>query len=225
MKFINETCYSTEDLESLFAKILGTFKLCNDRHAKNEPGRLQRKRTLPNSMRVGYYQPSGSKYVRNTFVNMTGYNENIRLGIVKRSKLGIIPLVALAQAADGADLSLPPGVVREIVHSLVGQFTPFWKFTPARELKSDGRWRADDYDDLWTWIESFKVSYTMRAKRGSKAKVKRARELSKLANLKASLIHKAEAIKHAKNQVIYTERVFEQSEHQISELTKKLGLK
>lgn len=234
MKITNETCYSTEDLAALFKRCKETYELCKIRSEEKEKQNVAtatfgggsyrqqlHDRLPPAELRVGYYQPSTS-YRTYKFINPGGYGGGSRLGIVKRSALDINALTALAQAADGAGLTLPLDVVKELVIFFTSLIGTTWGVLPWGNRHGNGD--TTDYADLWAWVETFQVSYNLRAKRGSKAQVRHAREVAKLTHLIDTLQYQENEVTCLDVRLKYAKSNLASQKKQITDLSKKLGV-
>ena len=241
MKITNETCYSTEDLAALFKRCKETYELCKIRSEEKQAQRRAAQsgplapgvpahvryhqhlndRIPPAELRVGYYQPSSS-YRTYKFINPGGCGAGDRLGIVKRSALDINALTALAQAADGAGLTLPLEVVKEIVQFFTGLIGTTWGVLPWAHRSHNQP--NGEYDDLWAWVETFQVSYRLRAKRGSKAKVRHAREVAKLTFLVDTLQYKESNVTVLEYRLKSAKSELACQKKQIMDLSKTLGV-
>jgi hypothetical protein len=223
INLVNETCYTTEDLVALATKCDEAMKACQEAHAATQGAHYINRQRPPKTIRVGYYQPRRTKNYGLQYVNMSGYGEDRRLGIVKSSKLGVIPLLALAQAADGADCAMPQAAVDELVYTLAALSGGTWNYLPTPNAQ---RWNNNDstktYESYWEWTKGFQVRYQARAKRGSKAAVKKAREKGKLERLKNSLESKKNNVEYQKIKLSQAKYALAHAEEQIETLTERL---
>lgn len=172
MKIINETCYNTEDIRDLLLKCQATVTLSIE--AKDLPERLL----------ISYWE--GCRETSSLFVNYNYDYTRPRLGIVRSGKLGVAPLVSLAQAADGLELKLPHSVITEIA-------TYF-----ASLLGGDRVVSFNLTNHHWKWLEDFEVRYSARAKSGSKDEAKLARAEDALARLEQKFCDFDRLIQNAK---------------------------
>jgi len=214
VKIINETCYNTEDLESLFEKVQSSVQE-SEEPWKNQNGMTLYPHDPPASVRIGYYKPSTEKCRwsgERNYINKTGWGDDVRLGIVRPSALGVSPLVALAQAADGANLRLPTDVVKLLVKSFCGLIT-YASLLETRNLAT-----------LWSWVDSFEIRYRARAKRGSRAEVKRARDLAKVTKLKSKIVNSGYSITTLENQLSSAKHDLNLHKNELVKMKNDLGV-
>lgn len=204
MKIVNETCYSTEDLETLSERVIQTLEMLH-RDATNtiacSPIWHQDK-----TVRFGYFTPSDKPTPEKS--NPLAYamcytsirrirTTSPRIGIVKKGLLHNSALMALASAA--LDEATAPNVlVQEITLRIVEVITGY---STAFTIQGS-RW-ADPGDAIkkaWAWVYEFKLRYRDRAKRGSRAE-------AKYAKLKLELDLSRKAITAARINVLDYERV------------------
>lgn len=214
MKILNETCYNTDDLLALYERCKKAIEESRESWKTIHGWKLYIKEE-PKSIRVGYYKPSMERCpwskARN-LVNKTGYGDDIRFGIVRPSALGVSPLVALAQTAGGANLRLP----QEVIDILVSKFC---------NLIFNGRLFNDERFALfWDWTKNFEVRYRARAKRGSRALVKRARDLAKVSKLQSKIDNAAYTINILENQIAYARRNRNRQQVTLDKLKRDLGI-
>lgn len=211
MKILNETCYNTDDLLALYERGKEAIKACSD-DATNifQPNT----RLGPSQIQIGYYKPAFAKCRWNdlpNYVNKTGQGDKgIRISIVKPSAFNVAPLMALAAAADGKGLKLPSEALRDLNAEFVSLST--------------GNWVIAQYPRHWNWLDNFEVRYTARAKRGSRAKVKEARNILRVSKLEASISKKAKQIINKKQSIIYLQRDQIIQQKDLEKLKKSLGL-
>jgi hypothetical protein len=175
MKIVNATCYFTEDLERLWARIGETAVIAREHWVQvRTRGYIGGAREEPMVLRIGYYTTQAKKgtYDWCGYSNLRQrWTPNPRLGIVKKGKLPQHPLQALAEAA--LDYSLMPA---EVVSDVASDM--------ASLIGASGLISNEETKHFWTWLSTFKVRYRERAKRGSRKAVRKVREEIKLATLR-----------------------------------------
>lgn len=198
MEIINESCYNTEDLEALFQKVEETCKELSIDHF-GQTGFKQNLYDLPLQVVIGYYRPRDrlDPYSKTpNYVNRTGGRRTPRIGIVKPSAFDIAPLVALAQAIDTDDFFVPADVVCDITKVVTGLL---------------GHW-GSVRGDRWSWVTSFKLRYSLRAKRGARTRVKNVRDRRRLKRLEKEL-------ELCKNDILcFQQKAFNAAEAQVKRL-------
>lgn len=175
MKIVNATCYFSEDLERLWQRIVETAPIARRYFLESECGGwVGGPRPEPAVLRIGYYQTQAKKgtYDWCGYSNLRQrWTKNPRLGIVKKGKLPMHPLQALAEAS--LDYSYMPA---EVVMNVAADM--------ASLIGAEALVTRDETKHFWDWLSSFKVRYRERAKRGSRKAVRKVREEIRLSDLR-----------------------------------------
>jgi len=188
MKIINSTCYNTEDLERLWVKTREAYHRNEDERERAckangqwfSRRKLRGEDTTPvGNVLIGYSANPGSsgwQYTANTYAT-TRRRPNLRIGIIKKSKLPLDALTALANVADG-DPSVPYVVVCNVVAAML-EINGGWGLG---KLWNPAKFPIDP-DGSWGWIKDFKLGYAERAKKGAKKAANVERQKGKLESM------------------------------------------
>lgn len=164
----NGTCYSTDDLEKLVENLIESLWV------------LKRKSRIgwaPNpgaTLRCGYYQPSAAPKEAG-YVRVHDTKRGIRIGIVRTQHLPFSPLEHLAGAACD-EMVVPKEVVQALVRKLCVNLTGYYLNDLRRHIPS-----------AWEWIDTFKLRYGTRVKRGHGKHARREGQLNKLESLRSKI--------------------------------------
>ena len=122
---------------------------------------------------------------------------------------------------------MPQDAVRDLAKYFTGLYGQTWGILPWEQASYGYRNYGGPqvtYDDIWAWVDTFKVRFRMRAKRGSKAQVKRARAVAKLEKLKGRLQYYEDDIAHQEARLENARKKFANAKETIKKLSEELGV-
>jgi len=199
MKIVNETCYSTEDLEAMWAKVVDMIEKFDAEVVTYNISN----RVLPETLRIGYYNGSFTpgRYNQDvTYTSLRGRGkQHRRLGICKKQHLpNMSPLHRLATACN--ELNVVP---QEVTKQIGVSMTQLYGWGIYR------LWNSQEFDHLTGWLDTFTLRFRERAMRGSRAKVAYARAEAHFAELQEIHVSTCEELIKYQNLVAATKRQIE----------------